>query len=260
MSIGGRTELDPVARIEARTAVRREWRLQVATRGGWPQLDGDRIRIERFGIVIDERDDSRYRIHRGEVDVAHPAIAAYFITDYGARVPRADAAMTVYSTVIKLAPVLTAERWGDPEWTRPGRTFYWPGSLKLIPRQPTPLVVNHDMQRRVGVVDRLFQIDWNDGPWICASCTVTDPPDWLKRYDTKASFGSWDVHSTTHDDGWERVTSTILQEVCASDRPPAQRASRATWCRIREKAPEAEQVFYGGQTLRRTFETPIVVR
>ena len=30
---------------------------------------------------------------------------------------------------IKLAPVLTAERWDDPTWMRPGRAFYWPGSL-----------------------------------------------------------------------------------------------------------------------------------
>ena len=55
-------------------------------------------------------------------------------------VPRTPARWpTMTHTVcVKLAPILTAERWDDPKWMRPDRVFYWPGSLKLIPRQANP--------------------------------------------------------------------------------------------------------------------------
>ena len=81
-----------------------------------------------------------------------------------------------HTALIKFAPVLTAERWGDPKWTRPGRTFYWNGALKLIPGRVTPLVVDHNLERQVGVVHELFTMELTDGPWICARATVTDPP------------------------------------------------------------------------------------
>ena len=84
---------------------------------------------------------------------------------------------------------------------------------KLLPGQPTPLVVDHDMEREVGVVHELFTMEWTDGPWICARATVEKPPGWLRTYQTKASFGSWRVHSTTHDDGWVRVTRALVKEV-----------------------------------------------
>ncbi len=79
MSIGGRTEFDPAARM----AVRQEWRVALAMRGGWPELPRKHIRFERLGTVIDERDDSRYRVHRGEVDQGTPAVVAFFFTEYG---------------------------------------------------------------------------------------------------------------------------------------------------------------------------------
>ena len=41
-----------------------------------------------------------------------------------------------HNILVKLAPILTAERWDDPNWTRPGRTLYWPGSLRLLPGKP----------------------------------------------------------------------------------------------------------------------------
>ena len=56
-------------------------------------------------------------------------------------------------------------------------------------------------------------MEWADGPWICARTVVDDPPGWLKTYRTKASFGRWDVHATTHEDGWQRVTRAIVREV-----------------------------------------------
>ena len=118
-----------------------------------------------------------------------------------------------HAVCVKLAPVLTAERWDDPNWTRPERTFYWPGSLRLLPGKPTPLVVDHDMSRVIGTVHELLTMPWVDGPWIVARGIVDDPPGWLSTYQTKASFGRWDVHATTHANGWERVTSAIVKEV-----------------------------------------------
>ena len=79
MSIGGRTEADPGARTEAR----RQWRIAAANRGGWPEIPRQHLRFERFGIVVDERNDTTYRVHRGEVDQATPAVAAYSVSQAG---------------------------------------------------------------------------------------------------------------------------------------------------------------------------------
>ena len=116
--------------------------------------------------------------------------------------------------VVKFAPIVSVERLGNPIWERAGRTMYWPGALKFLPTQTEiPLVVDHNMDRQVGVVHELFQLDWTDGgPWICARATVTDPPIWLKRHETKASFGRWDIHSTPVG-GSLRVTSAWMREV-----------------------------------------------
>ena len=94
----------------------------------------------------------------------------------------------------------------------------------------------------------MFQLDWTDGgPWICARATVTDPPIWLKRHETKASFGRWDIHSTPVGESL-RVTSAWMREVSVlspavepseplacvlSVRPTEERIARAS----REPAP-----------------------
>jgi hypothetical protein len=91
--------------------------------------------------------------------------------------------------LIKFAPLHTLERRNDPRWTRPGRTLYEPGALKFLPSvSEIPLLVDHDYSRRVGTVHELFRMEWIDGPWICARATVDDPPAWLRKHDTKASF------------------------------------------------------------------------
>ena len=41
-----------------------------------------------------------------------------------------------HNILVKLAPILDADRWDDPTWTRPGRTLYWPHSLRLRPESP----------------------------------------------------------------------------------------------------------------------------
>ena len=118
-----------------------------------------------------------------------------------------------HAVCVKLAPVLTAERWDDPTWTRPGRDLYWSGSLRLLPGKPTPIVRDHDMDEVLGTVTELATMPFTDGLWIVARGVVDDPPPWLRQYQTKASFGHWTVHATPHADGCERVTSVIVKEV-----------------------------------------------
>jgi hypothetical protein len=95
-----------------------------------------------------------------------------------------------YEALLKVAPILTLERYNDPRWNRPGRSMYEPGSLRFAPAvSSVPLLVDHRDDREVGVVHELFRAEWVDGPWVCARATVSDPPAWLKKYDTKVSVG-----------------------------------------------------------------------
>ena len=110
-----------------------------------------------------------------------------------------------HTVCVKLAPVLTAERWDDPKWMRPGRAFYWNGALRILPARPTPIVIDHQMDD--------IEIDFVDGPWIVARGVIDDPPDWLQPHRTKASVGYWKVHSSPHVNGSTRITSAIVQEV-----------------------------------------------
>ncbi len=93
-----------------------------------------------------------------------------------------------HEAAIKIAPLLTLERFDDPKW-RSDRTMYESGSLRFLPgMESVPLIVNHDDEWVIGTVHELFKMDWIDGPWIAARCTVDTPPVWMKR-NTRASFG-----------------------------------------------------------------------
>ncbi len=77
MRIGVVTEqVDPRARAE----LRRQQRIAVAHRGGWPEIPRRHLTFGPFGTITDERDGTGYRVHRGEVDQATPAVAAYYLT------------------------------------------------------------------------------------------------------------------------------------------------------------------------------------
>ena len=89
---------------------------------------------------------------------------------------------------IQFAPIASLERLNDPAWNRADRTLYDSGSLTFMPGRPEiRLLIDHDENRQVGIVRRLYRIEEPDGPWICASCHVTTPPRWLGR-GTPASF------------------------------------------------------------------------
>lgn len=173
---------------------------------------------------------------------------------------------------IKLGPILNAERWNNPTWTRPGRTLYWPGSLKPLPGKPTPIVVDHDMSRQIGTVTELSTMDWTDGPWIIARGVIDHPPDWLRQYQTKASLGYWNVHSNPHINGSTRITRGIVEEISLlKDLTPAEPLAEVV---LLKRAPAGThppvapagaartdgEVFYGGATLRRYFPATITVR
>jgi hypothetical protein len=81
-----------------------------------------------------------------------------------------------YEALLKVAPILTLERYNDPRWNRPGRSMYEPGSLRFAPAvSSVPLLVDHRDDREVGVVHELFRAEWVDGPWVCARATVSLP-------------------------------------------------------------------------------------
>ena len=92
--------------------------------------------------------------------------------------------------------------------------MYWPGAPRFLPTETEiPLLVDHNMERQVGVVHELFKLYWIDGgPWICARAPSPTLPSGLKRHETKASFGRWDIHSTPVGESL-RVTSAFVKEV-----------------------------------------------
>ena len=133
-----------------------------------------------------------------------------------------------------------------------------------------PLVVDHNYDREIGRVHSLFQVDWMDGPWICARATLTAPPVWPKR-GTGASFESislqrndWDIHGVKAD----VIAHAIVKEVSAlSTKRPAEPRAEVLTCYRTEPVPGSpelqpgDQVIYGnGQLIRRYFPAVITVR
>lgn len=171
-----------------------------------------------------------------------------------------------HTVVVKFAPVFTCDRFNNPAWTRPGRRMYYPGALKFLPgRSTVPLLADHDEGHEIGTVDKLFQMDWTDGPWICASATVPDAAaSWIKR-GARASFGSRpfdcrevSIRGTTA----EVIADAFVDEVSVLiAMKPGEPLARVLWIDKREESPPAVptsdraaggEVFYGdGRTITR---------
>ena len=121
--------------------------------------------------------------------------------------------MSAVDVLIKFAPVHTLERHNDPAWNRAGRSLDEIGSLRFAPgRSTVPLVVDHREEREVGIVHKIFRADWSDGPWWMASATLTEPPAWLEKYGTRASFGFHPYERRTFTEG-ELVAAAFVSEV-----------------------------------------------
>ena len=110
--------------------------------------------------------------------------------------------------------------------------------------EPTPVVINHDMDRQVGTVREIYTAPSVDGghvrDWFYASCEITDPPGWLK-----VNGGvSWSYRTLQRQDvnGTERLLRALIDEIsiltpstrpaeplargCSSSPQPRRRRSR----------------------------------
>ena len=95
-------------------------------------------------------------------------------------------------------------------------------------------------------MNELFEHPDTDGLWLAASCTVSDPPEWLKR-GTGASVSFIDLHRQSID-GWERVLRGIVREVfvLSPSVEPAEPQARVCW--LGEESPDRAatgEVIYG---------------
>jgi hypothetical protein len=155
-------------------------------------------------------------------------------------------------------------------YDRTGRELYWRGAMKLgsalqNARQsddPVPVLVNHDDDRPIGVVRHLFNFVDTDGDWLCAACTVTSPPSWLKR-GTAASICT----QITMRSEENRVVRGYVPEVpvlspgvrpaepramVMSCKPSPEKTTRSSPASTRlPSARDVGEVFYGGGVIRR---------
>lgn len=165
-----------------------------------------------------------------------------------------------HTACIAFAPVRTLERANDPAWE--GRTTYYRDSLRFLPNQDTiPLLLDHDPALEVGRVTDVWPMSWEDGEWLCAHATVTDPA--CLRAGMGASFGS--IHAGTHADG-QRVSLAYLKEitVCMRTRPvePAARlvtlAPESTAARTRSPTRRSSSDPAAGGTIIHTPERLLI--
>jgi hypothetical protein len=123
-----------------------------------------------------------------------------------------------------------------------------------------PVVVDHDMDRPVGVVDELMRLPWSDGrAWLAARCTITDPPEWLKR-GTKASF-PWNWLHVHEVNGWDCVRRSLIQEVSILSPSVQPKEPCAEVVLLERKAPEDGEVIHTPRVpIRRYFPAEFTIR
>jgi hypothetical protein len=156
-----------------------------------------------------------------------------------------------HRTVIKLGPIATSTVLLSSPENRTSRVLYDRHGLVLTPAG-APVVINHDITRKVGRVLELAVWPDTDGDWLVARCDVTDPPEWLRR-GTKASFEYATTWRWEHG-GWEWIRSGLVTEVSIltpSTQPAEPRAQFVLLERSEIKQP-GDLVLHGnGQVIRR---------
>ena len=141
-------------------------------------------------------------------------------------------------------------------WAKPGRTLYDHASLSFFPgKTSVPLLVNHDENREIGLVRELMRFEDTDGPWLVAVATLTDRPDWLKR-GVRASFGFKLARYSSFDHDVLRKGYLTEVSVLTAGHEPLEPGARV----LTLHRSEAGEVFWGGPTLHRYFDTRITVR
>ena len=137
---------------------------------------------------------------------------------------------------------------------------------------PTPVVVDHNLDRVVGHVRNLYvaeDVDYGTRvrKWWFASCEITDAPGWLKR--GGGVSWSWNPLHTREVGETTVVTCCLLKEISLltpSTKPAEPLASvrlvRESPAAVIASDPAVGEVIYDkpGQVLRRYFNTPITVR
>ena len=108
------------------------------------------------------------------------------------------------------------------------------GGLRMLPGQEIiPLVVDHDMDRRVGVVREMFTDTDTDGRrWNFASVTLDpNPPAWLKR-DTPVSWGykAFGTREAAWGSKTKHITDAFLEEISVLRMlNPAEKLAKVLW-------------------------------
>lgn len=157
-----------------------ETRLVQRRPGGRYLVDAESDRIYSLGrgIVfepgrstvgyVDPNDRMTFYVDRDEEIVflerlTHPHTWSEFC-ERQARRARKGCVVT-HKALVKIAPIFAKERFDNPAWRRPGRSMYYPGSLKFLPGvEEVPLIVDHDDSRKIGTVHQLLAVDWIDAP------------------------------------------------------------------------------------------------
>ena len=142
------------------------------------------------------------------------------------------------------------------------------GGLRTLPGQENiPVVVDHNMDRRIGVVREMFtDMDTDGRRWNFASVTLDpNPPEWLKRGTPVSwSYKAFGTREAAWGSGIEHITDAFILEISVLlSKKPAEPLARVLW--IDRESPAAsstsnaagEQVIYGDGTLvRGTSLTP----
>ena len=175
------------------------------------------------------------------------------------------------SALLRFTPAFTPRVLDEPRLVR--EMMVERGALtKVKLDEPTPVVIDHDLDRQVGTVREIAV--WDDvvtgtlvAPWYFASCDITDPPGWLKR----GGGVSW---SHKHLHSMEIAGTTMLRKalimeisILSPSTKPAEPLARVALVRESpaagtDRLAVGDTVIYGkpGQRLVRYFETPITVR
>ena len=90
-------------------------------------------------------------------------------------------------------------------------SMYDRGAFRKHNLDGLPVVVDHDMDRKIGVVRQIVDIEDTDGTWWAALCDVPEPPAWLKP-GTGVSFAFRNLHRAQVN-GWDVVRDALLDEV-----------------------------------------------
>lgn len=152
--------------------------------------------------------------------------------------------------LIKLARVVNADTQHEIDNGTPADLYVQRRGLRLLNSSGVPLVVDHDLERPVGVVHRLLEFNDTDGPWLWAKATISSPPDWLKQ-GTRCSYGWSTVHRSAH--GW--VHDGLLSEVSVLSSAQTPVESRAHVAVLKPKpSPAGGPSVLAGEVIHRPGE------